>query len=353
MSILVTGGAGFIGSALVRRLVRDGHHVVNIDLLTYAGDLRNLAEIEGSLNHKLIKASVTDTDAVTYAYRTYTPDLVFHLAAESHVDRSIDGPKAFVDTNVVGTFVMLDAARAYLSDRKGGNDFRFVHVSTDEVYGSLGPTGLFTEETAYAPNSPYSATKASADMLARSWHKTYKLPVLISNCSNNYGPYQNAEKLIPTVIGNALLGRQIPIYGDGNNVRDWLYVDDHVDALLAVANRGRLGEKYNIGGHNEIKNIEIAQTICAELDRLRPRKDGKSYNEQITFVRDRPGHDRRYAIDPAKTNREIGWFPKETFESGIARTIAWYCNNIEYWTQSASEAGRFGLSDSQDPGTRS
>jgi dTDP-glucose 4,6-dehydratase len=343
MRALVTGGAGFIGSALVRKLVREGHDVLNIDLLTYAGDLRNLAEVDGNPHHRFLRANVADASAVSRAFGEFLPTHVFHLAAESHVDRSIDGPGAFIETNVKGTFVMLDAARAYLKSALAQSDFRFVHVSTDEVYGSLGDTGLFTEETAYAPNSPYSASKASADLLVRAWHKTFGLPVLISNCSNNYGPYQNAEKLIPTVIGNALLGRPIPVYGDGRNVRDWLYVDDHVDALLAVAARGRVGEKYNIGGHNEIRNIDIVRTICTVLDEERPRSNKKSYVDQIAFVRDRPGHDLRYAIDPTKTNSDIGWRPHETFDTGIRRTIAWYCRNEEYWQSSAAASGRLGL----------
>jgi dTDP-glucose 4,6-dehydratase len=343
VKVLVTGGAGFIGSALIRRLVRDGHRVLNLDLLTYAGDLRNLAEVDASPNHVLVKGDVADEAIVATAFRDIEPDIVFHLAAESHVDRSIDGPRTFIETNVIGTFVMLSAARDYLRNAGAPGNFRFVHVSTDEVYGSLGETGLFTEETSYAPNSPYSASKASADMLVRAWHHTYGLPVVISNCSNNYGPYQNAEKLIPTVIGNAILGRPIPIYGDGRNVRDWLYVDDHVDALLAIAARGRLGEKYNVGGHNEIANIEIARTVCAALDACRSRADGKSYAEQISFVKDRPGHDRRYAIDASKASREIGWRPNETFDTGIARTVEWYCANESYWRDTASAAKRLGL----------
>lgn len=341
MRALVTGGAGFIGSALVRRLVGAGHDVLNVDLLTYAGDIRNLAEIENNSAHTLLVGDVADGALIRTAFNDFKPTHVFHLAAESHVDRSIDTPSSFVQTNVVGTFVMLDAARAYAAEAK--DPFRFIHVSTDEVYGSLGPVGLFTEDSPYAPNSPYSASKAASDLFARAWHRTFNLPVVVTSCSNNYGPYQNAEKLIPTVIGNALLGRPIPIYGDGQNVRDWLYVDDHVDALLAVATRGALGEKYNIGGHNEIRNIEIAQTICRELDLRSPKADGSSYASQITFVKDRPGHDRRYAIDSAKTNREIGWKPKETFDTGIARTVDWYCANQEYWRTSASEAKRLGL----------
>lgn len=343
MRVIVTGGAGFIGSALVRRLVRDGADVVNIDRLTYAGNMRNLAEVEGSTRHRFVKADVGDFIAMTNVFREFSPTHIFHLAAESHVDRSIDGPKVFVDTNILGTFTLLDVTRAYVTSGNAMEKFRFIHVSTDEVYGSLGETGLFSEETAYAPNSPYSASKASADMLARAWHRTYGVPVIISNCSNNYGPYQNPEKLIPTVIGNALLDRPIPIYGDGKNLRDWLYVDDHVEALLTIAERGRPGEKYNVGGHNEIQNIEIARTICQALDVRRPRADGKSYAEQITFVKDRPGHDKRYAIDPSKTNREINWRPRETFSSGIARTVEWYCDNEPYWRDAAGAARRLGL----------
>ncbi|HVY87977.1 MAG TPA: dTDP-glucose 4,6-dehydratase [Hyphomonadaceae bacterium] len=345
---LVTGGAGFIGSALVRRLVKEGWRVANIDKLTYAGDLRNLAEVEGSANHKLIQADVADAHAVAAAFNEHRPELVFHLAAESHVDRSIDGPRAFIDTNVVGAYVMLDAARAYLG-AGGPADFRFVHVSTDEVYGSLGAKGLFTETTAYAPNSPYAASKAAADHLARAWHQTFKLPVMISNCSNNYGPYQNAEKLIPTVIGCALLGKPIPVYGDGRQVRDWLYVEDHVDALLAVARRGAAGEKYNIGGHNEVANIDLVKTVCRELDARRPKSSG-GYADQIAFVTDRPGHDRRYAIDATKAMREIGWSPKETFATGIARTVDWYCANEAYWREAAGAAKRLGLADAKPKG---
>lgn len=320
MRAIVTGGAGFIGSAVVRKLVEAEHEVLVLDKLTYAGDKENIESVSDAGNFHFVKADICDEDAVKSSFSDFKPDTVFHLAAESHVDRSIDDPRAFIDTNLVGTFVMLEGALRWA---RGGNAVKFLHVSTDEVYGSLGETGLFTEETAYAPNSPYSASKAGADHLVRAWNKTYDLPVYISNCSNNYGPYQNAEKLIPTVIRNALLGNDIPIYGTGTNVRDWLYVDDHVLAMLTILERGTAGEKYNIGGNNEIRNIDIAQTICKILDVKRPKKSG-SYSDQIVFVADRPGHDFRYAIDPQKVQTELGWQPSQTFESGIELTIDWY-----------------------------
>lgn len=341
---LVTGGCGFIGSALVRRLAGDGIAILNVDALTYAGDERTVASVAKLDHYAFVKADIADRAAVDEAFQQCQPDVVFHLAAESHVDRSIDGPAAFIQTNVVGTLVMLEAARRYRDSLNGEprDRFRFVHVSTDEVYGSLGPTGFFSEETAYAPNSPYSASKAAADHLARAWFKTYGLPVVVSNCSNNYGPFQNREKLIPTVIRKALTGQPIPIYGSGQNVRDWLYVDDHVEALLTVGAKGRAGEKYNIGGHNEIKNLDIAETICALLDREKPRNQG-SYKEQITFVSDRPGHDFRYAIDPKKTNDELGWGPRETFATGIAKTVRWYLDHAEWALADATAQDRLGL----------
>lgn len=343
LRILVTGGAGFIGSALVIRLVREGHEVLNVDLLTYAGDIANLDEIDGAANHRLFQADIADSEAMEGCFADFRPERVFHLAAESHVDRSIDGPEAFIRTNISGTYALLEAAhrlwRAMPEEDAGA--FRFVHVSTDEVYGALGETGLFSEDTPYAPNSPYSASKASSDFLARSWWKTYGLPTVVTNCSNNYGPRQNQEKLIPTIIRNALGGHPIPIYGDGSNVRDWLYVEDHIDALWAAAKVGRIGERYNIGGHNEIRNIEIARAICAVLDERRPKSAGCSYADQISFVTDRPGHDFRYAIDPTKATRELGWTPSQTFETGIRKTIDWFLANVRDDDELTSE--RLGL----------
>ncbi|MGD9980984.1 MAG: dTDP-glucose 4,6-dehydratase [Hyphomonadaceae bacterium] len=341
--VLVTGGAGFIGSALVRRLVVDGHAVLNVDKLTYAGDLRTVAACEGRPNYAFAEADISDADAMRDAFAEFQPTRVIHLAAESHVDRSIDGPGAFIDTNIVGTYVLLDAALAYWRALgEADENFHFLHVSTDEVYGSLGEAGAFHEETPYAPNSPYSASKAAADHLARAWRHTYGLPVLISNCSNNYGPYQHPEKLIPTVLRNALAGNPIPIYGAGANVRDWLYVDDHVDALLTIVERGRLGEKYNVGGSSESSNLALAERLCALLDELRPRHDGQSYAKQITMVRDRPGHDFRYAIDASKLARELGWRPSETLETGLRKTVRWFLENAD-WLASKRDEGRLGL----------
>lgn len=331
---LVTGGAGFIGGNFVLEAVKAGVKVVNLDLLTYAGNLDTLAELSGNANHVFVKGDIGGRALVADLLAEHRPDAVINFAAESHVDRSIDGPAAFVHTNVVGTLGLLEATRDYW---KGLGEvsqaaFRFLHVSTDEVYGSLGDTGLFTEETAYAPNSPYSASKAASDHLVRAFHHTYGLPVLTTNCSNNYGPYQFPEKLIPLIIARALAGEPLPIYGDGKNVRDWLYVGDHCAAIRAVLAKGRVGETYNVGGNAERQNIEVVTTICALLDELRPRTDGQKYQAQITYVRDRPGHDRRYAIDASKLKRELGWEPAHTFEQGIADTVRWYLDN-QPWVQ--------------------
>ncbi|MDP9348981.1 MAG: dTDP-glucose 4,6-dehydratase [Gemmatimonadota bacterium] len=329
-TILVTGGAGFIGSALVRHLLREtGHRVVNVDKLTYAGNLDSLDEVLPHPDYAFEQVDICDGPALAEVFARHRPDIVMHLAAESHVDRSIDGAAAFIETNVVGTYTLLEVARAHWSrlpeeERSG---FRFLHVSTDEVFGSLGAEGRFSETTPYSPNSPYSASKASSDHLARAWHHTYGLPVLVSNCSNNYGPYQFPEKLIPVVILNALRGKPIPVYGRGDNVRDWLYVDDHVRALLAIVENGRVGETYAIGGDSERSNLEVVRTICAILDELAPDPEVPEHASLITFVKDRPGHDWRYAIDAGKIRRELGWQPRETFESGIRRTVEWYLEN--------------------------
>jgi dTDP-glucose 4,6-dehydratase len=334
MRIFVTGGAGFIGSALVRHLIGDSdHHVLNFDKLTYAGNLSTVAPVAGSNRYHFVQGDICDADAVGRAIAEFRPDVITHLAAESHVDRSIDGPGAFIQTNVVGTFTMLNEARRYWQglDAEAKAAFRFHHISTDEVYGSLGDTGLFTEETPYDPRSPYSASKAGSDHLVSAWGHTYGLPVLITNCSNNYGPYHFPEKLIPLIIARALSGDTLPVYGAGDQVRDWLYVEDHVRALRTVFERGEVGRTYNIGGHNEKQNIEVVKTLCAILDRLRPRADGKPYAEQIAHVADRPGHDKRYAIDASRIGDELGWKPQETFESGIEKTVRWYLDNEVWW----------------------
>ena len=328
--ILVTGGAGFIGSNFVQlALEQTDVQVLNLDKLTYAGNLDSLQAAAGKPGYRFIQADICDAGAVEQAISEFQPQYIVHFAAESHVDRSIDGPGTFIQTNIVGTFTLLEAARKYLKEllpeRKEA--FRFLHVSTDEVYGSLGSTGLFTEETPYAPNSPYSASKASSDHLVRAYHHTYGLPTLTTNCSNNYGPYQFPEKLIPLMILNALAGKPLPVYGDGMQVRDWLYVEDHCRAILTVLGQGQPGETYNIGGHNEMPNIRIVQNICDLLDELRPRPDGKTYADQIAYVADRPGHDRRYAIDAARIARELGWLPQETFDTGIRKTVKWYLGN--------------------------
>ena len=330
-SILVTGGAGFIGSNFIRCVLqsRPDCRIINLDALTYAGNPESLADIPEGARYRFVQGDICDGELLERLLVEEQPSAIVHFAAESHVDRSIDGPAAFVQTNVIGTFILLEATRKWWRELAPElrEVFRFLHVSTDEVYGSLGATGLFTEETPYAPNSPYSASKAASDHFVRAYHHTYGLPVLTTNCSNNYGPYQFPEKLIPLMILNALAGKPLPVYGDGMQVRDWLYVEDHCRAILKVLDRGQLGETYNIGGHNEMANIQIVNTLCALLDELRPRPDGKPYTEQITYVTDRPGHDRRYAIDAGKIGRELGWTPVETFATGIRKTVEWYLQN--------------------------
>ena len=332
MRFLVTGGAGFIGSAVVRLAVARGHAVINVDALTYAACLENVSEVSSNPNYYFVQANIRDRTALADIFSAYEPDLVIHLAAESHVDRSIDGPGDFIGSNIIGTFNMLEAAKTYWSERGCPKSFRFHHVSTDEVFGSLpsDPKVQFTEETPYDPRSPYAASKAASDHLVRAWHETYGLPVVLSNCSNNYGPYHFPEKLIPVVILNAIANKPLPIYGDGSNVRDWLYVEDHADALLLVASKGEAGRSYNIGGENERTNLQLVQTICAILDRLQPRASG-SYNDLITFVTDRPGHDARYAIDPTRIRKELGWRPSVTVEEGLERTVRWYLDNEQWW----------------------
>lgn len=333
-NILVTGGAGFIGSAVCRQLIKSGHRVVNYDKLTYAGTLTSLREIEAHQNYCFVQADICDEQAVLHALTEYDIDIVMHLAAESHVDRSIDGPATFVETNVVGTFRLLSAALTYWRALPPlqQSEFRFHHVSTDEVFGDLPfDSGCFTEETPYAPSSPYSASKAASDHFARAWRETYGLPVLITNCSNNYGPYHFPEKLIPLVILNAMEGKPLPVYGKGANVRDWLYVEDHARALEAAALTGQVGENYNIGGRAEQTNLAVVEAICDLLDRLRPRADKSPHRSLITFVADRPGHDRRYAIDPSKAERELGWRALESFESGLEKTVQWYLANEWWW----------------------
>ncbi len=330
-SVLVTGGAGFIGSAVCRHLVGAGVNVLNVDALTYAGNLASLATIDNAPNYRFARIDVCDRRAVSEALQTFQPDHVIHLAAESHVDRSITGSDFFIQTNIFGTFSMLEAARGYwLGLAPGKRDgFRFLHVSTDEVYGSLGDRGLFTETTTYDPSSPYSASKAASDHLVSAWARTYGFPALISNCSNNYGPCHFPEKLIPLIILNAIHGKPLPVYGAGTNVRDWLYVEDHARALDLIVSRGRAGEKYNVGGRNERRNIDVVRKICAILDRVRPMH--RSYESLITFVTDRPGHDLRYAIDASKLEAELGWRALETFESGIEKTVLWYLDNEWWW----------------------
>ncbi len=329
MKILVTGGAGFIGSAVVRRAIGLGHEVVNLDCLTYAACLENVAGVASSNLYSFEKVDICNAGDLARVFRDHRPDAVMHLAAESHVDRSIDGPGAFIRTNVEGTFTLLEAARAHWQEREKPDNFRFHHVSTDEVFGSLGPTGKFTETTPYDPRSPYSASKAASDHLVRAWHETYGLPVVLSNCSNNYGPFHFPEKLIPVVILNALAGKPIPVYGAGQNIRDWLYVEDHAEALLQVLAQGRVGRSYNIGGENEVKNIDLVRMICALLDEMRPA--ARPHAELITFVTDRPGHDARYAIDPTRIREELGWRPSVTLQEGLRRTVRWYLDNESWW----------------------
>jgi dTDP-glucose 4,6-dehydratase len=336
MRILVTGGAGFIGSALIRHLIQHtGHQVLNLDKLTYAGNLESLAPVDDNPRYRFVQADIADSPVVAQTLAEFQPDAIMHLAAESHVDRSIDGPAAFIQTNIVGTYSLLESTRAYWlglsAERKAA--FRFHHISTDEVYGDLhGVDDLFTETTPYAPSSPYSASKAASDHLVRAWQRTYGLPVLISNCSNNYGPYHFPEKLIPLMILNALAGKPLPVYGNGQQVRDWLYVEDHARALLKVVSEGQVGETYNIGGHNEQKNLDVVRAICALLEELAPHKPAgiARYQDLITYVQDRPGHDLRYAIDAGKIERELGWIPQETFASGLRKTVQWYLDNLDW-----------------------
>ena len=334
LKALVTGGAGFIGSNLVRYLLEQQYHVLNLDALTYAGNLASLADVENHAEYEFLELDITDRSGVNAVFSNYRPDLVFHLAAESHVDRSIDSPHVFIETNVIGTLNLLQASLHHWEhnlDRQ--ENFRFLHVSTDEVYGSLGPTGLFTEETRYDPRSPYSASKASSDHLVRAWHHTYGLPVVLTNCSNNYGPYQFPEKLIPVVILKCLNGQPIPIYGKGENVRDWLFVTDHCSALECVAKQGQLGETYNVGGNNELRNIDLVNRLCNILNELAPRSDGRSYAEQITFVADRPGHDARYAIDSTKLQDQLGWKPNSDHEALFRQTVQWYLDHRSWWEE--------------------
>ena len=330
MRLLVTGGAGFIGSAVVRLAIARGHQVVNLDALTYAACLDNVAGVADSPLYALEQADIRDRAALDRIFAAHRPDAVMHLAAESHVDRSIDGPGDFIETNITGTYNMLETARAYWVARGKPAGFRFHHISTDEVYGSLAAEGVFTEDTPYDPRSPYSASKAASDHLVRAWHETYGLPVVLTNCSNNYGPYHFPEKLIPKVILNALLGKEIPVYGKGENVRDWLYVEDHADALLLAVTKGEPGRSYNVGGHNERRNIDLVQTICTILDQKRPRTSG-SHADLIAFVTDRPGHDARYAIDPSRIMSELGWKPSVTVETGLEMTVQWYLDNEDWW----------------------
>ncbi|RRW30796.1 dTDP-glucose 4,6-dehydratase [Ectopseudomonas oleovorans] len=338
MQVLVTGGAGFIGSAVIRHLIKNtGHVVASVDKLTYAGNLDSVATVSSSDRYRFYQVDICDRGGVDKVFAEFQPDAVMHLAAESHVDRSIDGPADFIETNIVGTYTLLEAARSYWQglpvERK--DTFRFHHISTDEVYGDLhGTDDLFTETTPYAPSSPYSASKASSDHLVRAWQRTYGLPTLVTNCSNNYGPYHFPEKLIPHMILNALAGKPLPVYGDGNQIRDWLYVEDHARALVKVVTEGEVGETYNIGGHNEKRNIEVVRTLCSLLEELAADQKPAGvarYEDLITFVKDRPGHDVRYAIDASKIERELGWKPEETFETGLRKTVAWYLNNREWW----------------------
>ena len=337
MKLLVTGGAGFIGSAVVRAAIAQGHSVVNVDKLTYAACLDNVASVADNASYVFFQGDICDRAAMDRILKETQPDAIMHLAAESHVDRSIDGPGAFIETNVSGTYTLLEAARSCWNAQGKPDTFRFHHISTDEVYGSLGATGMFTEDTPYDPRSPYSASKAASDHLVRAWAETYGLPVVLTNCSNNYGSYHFPEKLVPVVILNALAGKDIPVYGDGSNVRDWLYVEDHADALLTVLLRGEMGRSYNIGGENEATNIDLVRMICAHLDVMRPKES--AYAEQITFVTDRPGHDQRYAIDPSRIRDELGWRPSVTLETGLEKTVRWYLDNEDWWHALQSRNG--------------
>ncbi|ATO21011.1 dTDP-glucose 4,6-dehydratase [Acinetobacter sp. LoGeW2-3] len=334
MNILVTGGAGFIGSAVIRYLINETeHHVLNVDKLTYAGNLESLISVSDHARYHFVQADICDHASLTRLFSEFQPDVVMHLAAESHVDRSIDSPAEFIHTNIVGTYTLLEVSRKYWQNlsKIEKSSFKFHHISTDEVYGDLdGITDLFTETTPYLPSSPYSASKASSDHLVRAWHRTYGLPVVVTNCSNNYGPYHFPEKLIPLMILNALDGKPLPVYGNGRQIRDWLFVEDHACALYRVATEGLVGETYNIGGHNEKQNIDVVKTICKILDELKPRLNGQTYESLITFVNDRPGHDLRYAIDASKIERELGWKPQESFETGLRKTVEWYLNNLEW-----------------------
>jgi dTDP-glucose 4,6-dehydratase len=340
MKILVTGGAGFIGSAVVRLAIARGHQVVNLDALTYAACLDNVAPVADSPDYAFEQADIRDRAALDRILAQHRPEAILHLAAESHVDRSIDGPGTFIDTNITGTYTLLEAARSYWQAEGRPAAFRFHHISTDEVFGSLpaDPAVKFTETTPYDPRSPYSASKAGSDHLVRAWYETYGLPVVLTNCSNNYGPYHFPEKLVPVIILNALAGKPLPIYGDGSNIRDWLYVEDHADALLLVVQKGAVGRSYNIGGENERSNLELVRTLCAILDDLRPKASG-SYADQITFVTDRPGHDARYAIDPTRIREELGWRPSVTVEEGLRRTVQWYLDNPGWWQALQSRHG--------------
>ncbi|MGR8979223.1 MAG: dTDP-glucose 4,6-dehydratase [Gammaproteobacteria bacterium] len=355
MKILITGGAGFIGSALIRYLMNETHYsVINVDKLTYAGNLESLESIQSDTHYYFEKADICDAVKIRRIFEKYQPDAVMHLAAESHVDRSIDGPAQFINTNIIGTYILVEAARHYWQsltlNRK--SKFRFHHISTDEVYGDLADSySLFTETTPYAPSSPYSASKASSDHIVRAWNRTYDLPVVITNCSNNYGPYHFPEKLIPLMILNAIDGKPLPVYGDGRQIRDWLYVEDHVRALFTVLEKGKTGETYNIGGHNEKENIAVVETICALLDELKPDKPQgvENYRDLITFVKDRPGHDRRYAIDAGKIASELGWKPQETFDTGMRKTVQWYLDNLEWCNRifdGSYQRERLGLGES-------
>lgn len=329
-TLLVTGGAGFIGSAVVRQLINNSNYnVVNIDKLTYAGNLESLKEISANPRYKFEQVDICDKGGMSRVFEQYQPIGILHLAAESHVDRSITGPGEFIQTNIIGTYNLLECAREYYTKLSDKTQFKFVHISTDEVFGSLGDTGYFSETTSYDPRSPYSSSKASSDLLVRAWYHTYNLPIVITNCTNNYGPYHFPEKLIPLVINNALQGKELPIYGQGNNIRDWLYVEDHAKGIILAYEKGVLGESYCIGGHNERTNLEVVKTICNILDELKPKVNG-SYSEQITYVTDRAGHDFRYAMDPTKIQTELGWKPEENFDTGIKKTVQWYLDNQEW-----------------------